>query len=117
MGARALFVNGIKSAYVTISTKAFMAAVVARFPFMAHPFLYKIAHQLVKELMNETAEDADVEVFFKYIDFRTNGQGVDFEKAAIENFKIQNSNASKLEKERAELELWAKFKPFAKFNG
>lgn len=83
---------------------ALIGVVVKHIPFFASgPFNYilvKIATALAKELV----EQAEMRIFFKYVDFRTDFQAREFEKAMIENHKAQKEG-SEDDKIKAEAKL------------
>lgn len=82
---------------------ALIGVVVKHLPFFASgPFNYilvRVASALAKELVEQT----EMRIFFKYVDFRTDSQAKDFEKAMIENHRAQKegSEDDKIKAEKA----------------
>jgi len=115
MSTRDEYVSGIKSAFVTIGSKALMGALVSALPFMASPFLKWIASKFINWILNKLAGHTEMAIFFKYIDVRTDRQGMDFEKAAFAHHAAQ-INGTPEEKAHAEAVLLEKFRIFARLN-
>lgn len=115
MGSRDNAINGIKSAFVTVYSGAVIAALVAQFPVLAHPFAQWILKRVLNKALTKAADEGDVMAFFKYIDVRTNAQGVEFEKDATHLEYLKKMKAPKEEIARAEQKKWDSFKRFAKF--
>ncbi len=116
MGARDEFVIAAKFGFVTIYTNVVMGVLVAKLPFLLNPILNRIVRKMVSDLVSSTVDDIEMGAFFNYIDTRTNKQGQEWADAAVNNWKVQNSDASKEEKLRAEKEFFNKHKSLVKFN-
>ena len=83
---------------------ALIGVVVKNLPFFASgPFNY-ILIKIASALAREMVEQAEMRVFFKYIDMRTDSQAADFEKAMIENHKAQKEGTDE-DKIKAENKL------------
>lgn len=117
MGFRDAYIQAIKAFYVSVSTKATMSFLVLEFPWLAHPIIYKFVYARLQKANERAAEHVEMAAFFKYIDVRTNYQGVQFSEAAVNLWQLRQTNATKEEIARAEEEAFNRFKSFAKFNG
>lgn len=115
MSSRDEYVSAMKSAYVSIATRLTLAWVASAAPWAATGIVGSILESLARSLHSFLAEKSEMGVFFKYIDTRVGEQSDDFESAAFENHKIQQSGTEE-EKRNAEENLWNKFKPFAQLT-
>lgn len=106
------YVSGIKSAFVTVGTKAAMTVLVSQAPVFASPVLNYIASHLINYILVALADSVEMQVFFIYIDVRTSKQGQEFFKAAVKNRDAKTPQ----EKADAEKDLIAKFRVFAKLT-
>lgn len=89
-----------------------MSGFLANFPFFAHPFLNKILEMFVDKAMVFLVTDAEMRVFFVYIDLRVGSQKASFDEAARENYIAQQSGTPE-EKKRAEEKLCKAFAALA----
>jgi len=109
------YVNAIRQAFITVASKAAMAAIVAAFPPAATWPLSALINFAVTKIITFGAESAETGAFFFYIDMRVNIQANDFTEAALKNYAAQKSgdkNAIKI----AEDNLIAAHKRFVKFT-
>lgn len=109
------YVNGIKSAFVTLGNRAAMTFLTAQFPILLNPILNKIVSYFVNMLIESLVNEAEMQAFFIYIDVRTSEQGREFGDAALANAKAQKSGTSK-EKADAEKILIDRFRALAKLT-
>ena len=74
---------------VKVLQKSIIGGVVKAIPFFAlglpNTILIKLASWLAEIIANQT----EMMVFFKYIDYRTDSQAKDFEAAMIKNHQVQ----------------------------
>lgn len=109
------YVESIKSAFISLGTNAILAALAESVPFTNIPILRSIIRYLVSYALTLLAKDVEMEVFFIYTDFRTNGEAKDFEAAALANAKAQATGTPE-EKLNAEKLLIDKFTAFARIS-
>lgn len=69
--------------------KALMKAVLKKLPFLATGPMGIFLEKIVTKLAELAVEEAEMRIFFKYIDFRTDIQAKDFEQAMIHNYNMQ----------------------------
>lgn len=118
MLSRDEYVSAIKTAFVVIETRVTLG-LLASLPhvgvFFAHPIVIKIVEYFLKKLFTKKNDAVEMKVFFKYIDMRVGKQSSEFEAAAYENFRVQQTGDKDAIK-KAEDNLWAKFEPFARLS-
>jgi hypothetical protein len=108
------YVASIKSAFVLLGTKAVMTELVALTGFFGLPLISSITNWVISKVLTIVATKAETQIFFFFIDMRVADQGRDFEAAALNYWKIQQSGNEDARKE-AEGELIKKFVPLVKF--
>ncbi len=84
--------------------KALLNGAVKQLPFLALGPMNILTVKLVAWLSELAVEEAEMRVFFEYIDFRTSAQAKDFESAMIKNHTIQQIGTDE-QKKLAEAEL------------
>lgn len=84
--------------------KALLKGVIKKLPFLALGPMNILTVKLIEWLASEAIEEAEMRIFFQYIDFRTDLQAKDFEAAMIKNHSIQKIGTDE-EKKLAEAEL------------
>ena len=98
------YINIISVSATDSLKNALIKGVIKNLPFLStgipNVLLAKLAGHLASWAMNE----AEMRIFFKYIDFRTDAQAKDFEAAMIYNHTIQKIGTDD-EKAKAELGL------------
>ena len=100
------------SEYVSIvqsyGTKALknvlMKWAVSQLPFLASGPWNFLLVKLATKIATEVVEEAEMRVFFEYVDFRTDAQAKDFEAAMLKNHIAQQTGTED-EKIKAEAEL------------
>ena len=91
-----------------------MTELVALTGFFGLPLISSIANWVISKVLTIVATKAETQIFFFFIDMRVAEQGRDFESAALNYWKIQQSGNEEARKE-AEGELIKKFVPLVKF--
>lgn len=108
------YVASIKSAFVFLGSKAVKAELVALTGFFGLPLISGLVDWALEKILTIIATKAETQIFFFFIDMRVAEQGRDFESAALNYWKIQQSGNEEARKE-AESELIKKFVPLVKF--
>lgn len=108
------YVASIKSAFVLLGTNAVMAELTAFAGFFGFPLVSSIAKWVISKILSLVATKAETQAFFFFIDMRVAEQGRNFETAALNYWKLQQSGNEEARKE-AESELIKKFVPLVKF--
>ena len=98
------YVEIVKSLAKDALKKSLLRGLVRQLPFLAVGPMNLIAAKFVTWLAGEAIQEAEMAVFFGYIDFRTDMQARDFEAAMIRNHTIQKIGTDE-EKKLAEAEL------------
>lgn len=106
------YIDAIKKSAVTTGTKALLAVLLKKAPYLFIPVVGPITSLLVGKLVEILIQSTEFEVYFKYIDLRVDAQGRDFSEVALDNFQIQQTGTAD-EKRKIEKELIEKFKTFA----
>lgn len=95
----------IVSGIATASLKeALIKGVVKNLPFFAVGLPYNLLVKLAGTAATWAMSEAEMRIYFKFIDFRTDAQAKDFEAAMIYNHTIQKIGTDD-EKAKAELNL------------
>lgn len=98
------YVEIVKGLGTDALKKALLKGIIKNVPFLASgPWNYVLV-KFVTWLAEKAAEEAEMRIFFEYIDFRTDVQAKDFEAAMINNHKIQQTGTEQ-EKKDAEKKL------------
>lgn len=84
--------------------KAIMAGVVKQLPLLASGPWNFVLVKLTSWIAEQAFEEAEMRIFFKFIDFRTDIQAKDFEAAMLYNHTIQKIGTEQ-EKKDAEAKL------------
>lgn len=108
------YVASIKSAFIFVGTKAVKAQLVALTGFFGLPLISGLVDWALEKILTIVATQAETQIFFFFIDMRVAAQGRDFEAAALNYWKIQQSGDENARRE-AEGELLKKFVPLVKF--
>ena len=90
-------------------------ALVSAIPFFKIPVIGYISEFIIRKAVSILVNLAEMQMFFMYIDMRTADQAKDFELAAINNRKAQESGTEE-EKQIAEQNLINSFRIFAKLS-
>jgi hypothetical protein len=106
------YANQIKESALAIGKQAVMQFLIMKFPWMGMTIVNPIIGLLVGYILGIAIKETEFGLFYQYIDMRTGNQQSEFEKAAMENFRIQKSGTAE-EKLNAEKNLIAKFRAFA----
>lgn len=130
MGTRDEYIGSLKSAFVSIEVRVTMG-LLASLPLMfpawlawfapvwafvfKNPLLRKLIEHFLKKFYTKKTDQAEMAVFFKYIDMRVGAQSKDFEAAALENLIAQKSG-DKDAIEKAETNLFNKFEIFVRLD-
>lgn len=109
------YAENVKSAFISIGTKGIYTALVSSMPFFKLPIIGAIAEFLIRKTVSTLVNLTEMQMFFIYIDMRTADQAKDFELAAINNRKAQESGTEE-EKKIAEKNLINSFRVFAKLS-
>jgi hypothetical protein len=107
------YVASIKSAFVLLGTKAVKTQLVALTGFFGLPLISGFVDWVLAKVLTIVATQAEIQVFFFFIDMRVADQGRDFEEAALNYWRIQQNGNKEAQKE-AENELLKKFVPLIK---
>ena len=95
----------IVSTLVTNSLKeALVKGVIKQLPFLASGPWSFVLVKLAGKIAQMAAEEAEFQIFFPFIDFRTDVQAKDFESAMIKNHTIQKIGTDE-EKAKSEEDL------------
>jgi len=105
----------MKQSFVSIGTRLTRAWVSSSIPILGNIFFGPIVGIIANKLFTFLADQTELAVFFNYIDTRVSEQSREFERAALENYKIQKSGTAK-ERRDAEEALWASFVAFARLT-
>jgi hypothetical protein len=105
------YVATIRQAFVTMGREAAMNFLVSKLPIFANRFLNPFAGWLVGIIVEGIAVRGETAAFFYYIDMRVGAQAKDFETAAIENLKAQQTGDDNA-KQKAEANLKKAFREF-----
>ena len=81
-----------------------LRVVIKKLPFLALGPANFLLVKLASWIAKEGVEEAEMRIFFEYVDFRTNAQAKDFEAAMIYNNTIQKIGTEE-EKKIAEAKL------------
>lgn len=83
--------------------KALIKGLVRQLPLLAAGPLNLLTVKFATWLAQQIAEEAEIGIFFRYIDFRSDMQAQDFEDAMIKNHTIQRigTNEEKILAEKA----------------
>lgn len=84
--------------------KALIKGAVKKLPFLALGPLNTLTVMAMEKLAEMAIIEAEMRIFFQYIDFRTDMQARDFESAMIKNHTMQKIGTED-EKRKAEAEL------------
>lgn len=98
------YVEIVKSLGKDALKKALLSGAVKQLPFLALGPANILAVKFAEWLASLAAEEAEMRIFFEYVDFRTNEQAKDFEAAMIKNHTIQQIGTDE-EKKISEAEL------------
>ena len=109
------YIELIKSTALDLGQRFVMEYLVAKLPFLAWPIVNPIASFIVGYVLKIAIHKTEFGLFYRYIDTRTNKQGVAFMEAAIRNRKVQENGTPK-EKAKSEEELIDTFRAFVKFT-
>lgn len=109
------YVASIKSAFITVGSKAVEGILIGYFPFLASPFLSPVLNWIVEKVMTDLADGGELAAFFVYIDFRVNEQGRAFSEAAAKNQEALK-NGTDAEKLKAKADLMVAFANLANLS-
>lgn len=107
------YIASIKSAFVLLGTNAVMAELTTFAGFFGLPLVSSLTNWVISKVLTIVATKAETQVFFLFIDMRVAEQGRDFEAAALNYWKTQQSG-NEDERKEAERELIKKFVPLVK---
>ena len=108
------YVASLKSAFILLGVKAVKTQLLALTGFFGLPLVSGLVDWALQKMLTILATQAETQVFFFFIDMRVAEQGRDFEAAALNYWRLQQSGNEEMRKE-AEVELIKKFVPLAKF--
>ena len=83
------YVKIVKSLAQDSLKKALMKAVLKKLPFLVSGSMGIFTEKIIAKLAELAVEEAEMRIFFKYVDFRTDLQAKDFEQAMIHNYNMQ----------------------------
>jgi hypothetical protein len=109
------YANQIKESALSIGKQAVMQFLITKFPWMGMTLINPIVGLLVGYILGIAIKETEFGLFYQYIDMRTGQQQSEFEKAAMENFRAQQSGTLE-EKLNAEKNLIAKFRIFTRLT-
>lgn len=109
------YVASIKSAFITVGSKAVEGILIGYFPFLASPFLAPVMNWMVEKVMTDLADGGELAAFFIYMDFRVTAQGRAFSDAAAKNQEALK-NGTDAEKAQAKIALMQAFADFARLS-
>lgn len=95
------YIEVAKSLGIKVIEKSIVVGVVKAIPFFALGLPNTILLKLAAWLASIIADQVEMGIFFKYVDFRTDAQAKDFELAMINNHRIQLTG-TKEDKDNAE---------------
>lgn len=107
------YVASIKSAFVTVGSKAVEGILIGYFPFLASPFLSPVLNWIVEKVMTDLADGGELAAFFVYIDMRVTAQGRAFSEAAAKNQEALK-NGTEADKAQAKIDLMKAFADLAR---
>lgn len=100
------YVQIVKSMGIEALKTSLLKGVVKQLPFLASGPMNWLTVKVVSWLAEKAAEQAEMMIFFQYIDMRSDSQAKDFEAAMIENHKAQTMGTPE-DKKNAEEKLKA----------
>ncbi len=95
------YIEVAKSLGIKVIEKSIVGGVVKAIPFFSLGLPNILLLKLASWLAGIIAEQVEMGIFFKYVDYRTDAQAKDFEAAMISNHKAQLMG-TKEEKDNAE---------------
>ena len=98
------YVEIIKDVGKDALKKAILKGVLKEIPYLATGPFNIVLVKLVSWIAEKAVLEAEMRIFFEYIDFRTDIQAKDFESAMLKNHTIQKIGTED-EKKKAEAEL------------
>lgn len=115
MGSRDIAIAVIKASFVTITKRALLAGLSSFGLLGANPFVQAIAGAFLDSVLTYLSNHSEMEIFFKFIDWRGAAQNKDWVAAAYANHAAQQ-NGTKQEKKDAEEALWVAARNFIKLT-
>ena len=109
------YVKTLKSTFINLGKKAAVAKITKAIPFLALGPMSALTSMAVEAILTIVVNETETGLFFIYTDMRVNSQGRDFSKAALHNFKMQQSG-TKEQKDEAEKALITAFNKLVKFS-
>jgi hypothetical protein len=97
-------VEQIQGVLAGILKRVLIQAAVSRFPFLGLSFVNPIFGFFLGIIVDLAVKRGEILAFVAYVDFRTDQQGKDFLKAALNNEEAQKSGDPE-KKKKAELDL------------
>lgn len=95
------YIEVAKSLGIKVIEKSIVGGVVKAIPFFALGLPNTLLLKFAAWLAGVIAEQVEMGIFFKYVDFRTDAQAKDFELAMVNNHKAKLTG-TKEEKDHAE---------------
>ena len=82
--SREIYIEAIKSFILERVKKFLMAYCISKLPFLAFSWINPIFAIVVNKLVTVVLNESEMRIFFKYVDVRSNMQGSNFEKMALQ---------------------------------
>jgi hypothetical protein len=108
------YIESIKTAFVTISSKAVFSQLVAFSSAFSLPVIGPISFWIIQKVLTVAAIKSETQAFFYYVDIRTDEQASDFVQAAEDYWRNKDGDPDK--ESASEAILLARFRDLAKFS-
>lgn len=83
------YVKVVKSLAQDSIQKVLLRVALKKLPFLAMGPMAGLTSRLITWLVSEGIEEAELRIFYTYVDFRTEVQGKAFEEAMLHNYNMQ----------------------------
>ena len=89
------YIDSIKSVFISMLTKAAIRVLVTRLPFLAWGPIAPVVAFVVEKIITKAAKEAEIGVYFAYVDMRVSSQGREFTEKALEYYKNKTPETEK----------------------
>jgi hypothetical protein len=103
------YVSILKDSAIKLGVQALERELSKRLPFLFWPVISPITSLILTKLVSLLIKQTEFGAFFVYIDMRVTSQGRAFQRAALQNYKVQQTGTEE-EKKNAEEELIRRFR-------
>lgn len=77
------YLKSIEAVFIDQLKKAAIRAIVTKLPFFALPIANPILCFIISKILDKAAKEAEIGIYFLYIDLRTNAQANKFSELAL----------------------------------